>query len=215
MPSEEPMRRMPARETPVRETPARDIPVREIRAAHTADTLTVYQAFGPEIAGPAVAEGRFPEAFSRTRMMWIKPSFLWMMHRSDWGRSPGQERVLSLEISRAGFDGALERAVLSGYTGRVHESRAAWQRELRRSPVRVQWDPERGVDLGPLAWRAIQVGLRGEASRAYADEWITRITDVTALAEQVRLTRDPALLPVETPYPVGAAVAARVGAATV
>ncbi|WP_188309831.1 DUF4291 domain-containing protein [Streptomyces sp. CBMA123] len=189
-------------------------PKQQIRARHTADTITVYQAFPPLIAEPAAAEGRFPEAFSRDRMTWIKPSFLWMMHRSDWGRSPGQERVLALEISREGFDWALERAVLSGYTGRVHVSRAAWKRELRQSPVRVQWDPERGPDLGALEWRTIQVGLSGEAVRRYADEWIRRITDVTALADRVRRERDRALLPVETPYPVGGAVAVRVGAAT-
>ncbi|MEV7772907.1 DUF4291 domain-containing protein [Kitasatospora sp. NPDC086791] len=188
---------------------------RRIRAAHTADTITVYQAFPPAIAGPAAAEGRFPEAFERDRMTWIKPSFLWTMHRSDWGRSPGQERVLALEISREGFDWALERAVLSGYTGRAHESRAAWKRELRQSPVRVQWDPERDLRLRPLDHRTIQIGLRGEAVRRYADEWIRRITDVTGLAGRVRVERDPALLPVETPYPLGAAAAARSGAAAV
>ncbi|MFJ9775354.1 DUF4291 domain-containing protein [Kitasatospora sp. NPDC101157] len=189
-------------------------PKHQIRALHTADTITVYQAFGPRIAEPAAAEGRFPEAFQRDRMTWIKPSFLWMMHRSDWARSPGQERVLALEISREGFDWALERAVLSAYTRRVHESQAAWKRELRQSPVRVQWDPERGLNLGALEWRAIQVGLRGGAVRRYADEWIRRITDVTGLAERVRRERDPGLLPVETPYPMSAAVAARLGAAT-
>ncbi|MFI9322222.1 DUF4291 domain-containing protein [Kitasatospora aureofaciens] len=189
-------------------------PKHQIRALHTADTITVYQAFPPRIAEPAAAEGRFPEAFQRDRMTWIKPSFLWMMHRSDWGRRAGQERVLALEISREGFDWALERAVLSAYTRRVHESQAAWKRELRQSPVRVQWDPERGADLGALEWRAIQVGLRGGAVRRYADEWIRRITDVTALADRIRRERDRALLPVETPYPMSAAVAARLGAAT-
>ncbi|MFH8381049.1 DUF4291 domain-containing protein [Kitasatospora sp. NPDC018058] len=189
-------------------------PKHQIRALHTADTITVYQAFPPRIAEPAAAEGRFPEAFKRDRMTWIKPSFLWMMHRSDWGRSPGQERVLGVEIDREGFDWALERAVLSAYTGRVHASQAQWKRELRQSPVRAQWDPERGPNLGALEWRAIQVGLRGEAVRRYADEWIRRITDVTELADPMRRERDPALLPAETPYPMSAAVAARLGAAT-
>ncbi|MFD8701664.1 DUF4291 family protein [Kitasatospora sp. NPDC059648] len=42
---------------------------------------------------------------------------------------------------RHGLDRALERAVPSACTRRVHESQAEWKRELRRSPVRVQWDP--------------------------------------------------------------------------
>ncbi|GGU86687.1 hypothetical protein GCM10010502_43660 [Kitasatospora aureofaciens] len=205
-----------ARDTCARDDAAMPLqpPKHQIRALHTADTITVYQAFPPRIAERAAAEGRFPEAFQRDRMTWIKPSFLWMMHRSDWGRREGQERVLALEISREGFDWALERAVLSAYTRRVHESQAAWKRELRQSPVRVQWDPERSADLGALEWRAIQVGLRGGAVRRYADEWIRRITDVTALADRIRRERDRALLPVETPYPMSAAVAARLGAAT-
>ncbi|MGW4893752.1 DUF4291 domain-containing protein [Kitasatospora sp. NPDC004240] len=188
-------------------------PTRQIRAAFTADTLTVYQAFPPEIAGPAAATGRLPDAFDRDRMTWIKPSFLWLMHRSDWGRAPGQERVLALEIDRAAFDRALGGAVLSAYTGRVHESRAAWRRELRRSAVRVQWDPERDVHLRALPWRAVQVGLGGEAARGYADGWITSITDVTGLAGEVRRSRDLSLLPMERPYPVGGPTGARLGMA--
>ena len=35
-------------------------------------------------------------------MTWIKPSFLWMMERSNWGRKSGQECVLAVRITRAG-----------------------------------------------------------------------------------------------------------------
>ena len=48
-------------------------------------------------------------------MTWIKPSFLWMMHRSGWATKPGQERVLAIEITRAGFEWALSHAALSHY----------------------------------------------------------------------------------------------------
>lgn len=43
-----------------------------IRARHTADTVTVYQAYRPEIGGPAARDGRFPAAWKRDRMTWIK-----------------------------------------------------------------------------------------------------------------------------------------------
>ncbi|WP_420718975.1 DUF4291 family protein [Streptomyces sp. NRRL S-646] len=37
-------------------------------------TITVYQAYAPEIGGPAVRKGRFPAAWKRDRMTWvIKP----------------------------------------------------------------------------------------------------------------------------------------------
>ena len=51
-----------------------------VRAAYTAETITVYQAYGPQIADPAVRAGTFVPPFSRDRMTWIKPSFGWMMH---------------------------------------------------------------------------------------------------------------------------------------
>ena len=60
-------------------------PHREIRAAYADATITVYQAYSPHIGLPAVREGRFPAAWKRDRMTWIKPSFLWMMYRCGWG----------------------------------------------------------------------------------------------------------------------------------
>jgi hypothetical protein len=67
----------------------------------------VYQAYSPEIADAAVRAGTFVPPFSLDRMTWIKPSFGWMMHRCGWATKPGQERVLAIQISRAGFEWAL------------------------------------------------------------------------------------------------------------
>ncbi|MFB7947677.1 DUF4291 domain-containing protein [Kitasatospora phosalacinea] len=188
-----------------------DVPKKQIRARYDDGTVTVYQAFRPEIAEPAVAEGRFPAAFSVERMTWVKPSFRWLMHRSDWARSEGQERVLGVVLRREGFDAALEAAVLSSYERGVHASRAQWQRELRRSAARVQWDPERDLQLRPLAHRSLQLGLGGELVRRYAQEWLVRIEDLTPLARALHASRDPELLPPERPYPVPAGAAARLG----
>ncbi|MYS23636.1 protein of unknown function [Streptomyces sp. DvalAA-14] len=195
-----------------------DVP-REIRALYSAETITVYQAYSSEIAGPAAAEGRFPDGYDRGRMTWIKPSFLWMMYRSSWGSAVGQERVLAIRIRREGFEWALAHSALSGYDGRVHASRDQWKREMRRSSVRVQWDPERDLDLRPMSVRALQVGLRGEAVDRYLDEWIVGIDDVTHLARTVHdLAREGAgeqaarLLPVERPYPLPGSLASRIGA---
>jgi hypothetical protein len=41
------------------------------RARHTADTITVYQAYRPGIGGPAARDGRFPAEWKRDRMTWI------------------------------------------------------------------------------------------------------------------------------------------------
>ncbi|MFD9291329.1 DUF4291 domain-containing protein [Streptomyces sp. NPDC060030] len=178
----------------------------EIRARHTDSTVTVYQAYRPAIGLPAARDGRFPPAWKRDRMTWIKPSFLWMMYRCGWGTKEGQETVLAVEITREGFGWALENAELSHYVRGVHPDRATWQRDLRRSPTRVQWDPERDLHLNTLPYRSLQLGLSGEATRRYADEWLVSVTDVTPLAREVHALvragetgRASALLPAEKP----------------
>jgi uncharacterized protein DUF4291 len=46
-------------------------PKHQIRALHTASTVTVYQAYAPEIGLPAAQEGRFPATWQRDRMTCI------------------------------------------------------------------------------------------------------------------------------------------------
>jgi hypothetical protein len=122
-------------------------PQRQVRARHDEQTLVVYQAYAPSIAGPAVAAGTFVSPFKRERMTWIKPSFLWMMYRCGWATKPGQERVLAVTITRAGFEWALANACLSEYAPALYGTHEAWEERKRTTPVRVQWDPERDVAL--------------------------------------------------------------------
>ena len=184
-------------------------PKHQIRARHTESTITVYQAYPPGIGLPAARDGRFPASWKRDRMTWIKPSFLWMMYRCGWGTKEGQETVLAVEITRDGFEWALQQACLAHYEHGLHPDHAAWKRQLKRAPARVQWDPERDLHLRPLPHRSLQLGLTGEAARRYADEWTVSVTDVTALAHEVHACvrdGDPdtarRLLPPEHPYPV-------------
>ncbi|MEV0120077.1 DUF4291 domain-containing protein [Streptomyces sp. NPDC050703] len=186
------------------------VPIRQIRALYTDATITVYQAYDPALGVPAARDGRFPAAWKRDRMTWIKPSFLWMMYRCGWATKEGQQTVLAVEITREGFDWALRNACLSHYARGTHPDEAAWRRALRRSPARVQWDPERDLHLNALPHRSLQLGLAGDASRRYADEWTVSITDVTGPARDVHalvragdLAGAEKLLPAERPYPAG------------
>lgn len=185
-----------------------ETPQRQIRAVYDDTTITVYQAYPAAIAEPALRAGTFVGPFKRDRMTWIKPSFRWMMYRSGWGAKPGQERVLAVRITRDGFEWALAHACLSHYDPAVHAGRDEWSRQLRTSPVRVQWDPERSVRLAELPYRSLQVGLSGEAVGRYVDEWIVGLTDVTPLAREIHGGAHD-LLPVERPYPMPAAAAGR------
>lgn len=193
--------------------------MRQVRASFTDGTVTVYQAYGPQIARPALAAGRFVAPFKRERMTWIKPSFLWMMYRCGWATKPGQEHVFAVEITRVGFEWALARACLSHYDRDHHDSHADWSQALKTSPVRVQWDPERSLRLGALPHRSLQVGLSGEAVDRYVDDWLVGLADVTPLAHEIHAlvtsgeeTAARALLPSERVYPLPDVVAAAVAA---
>jgi len=193
-------------------------PLRQIRALYDDRTITVYQAYPPEIAVPSLTAGRFVAPFKRERMTWIKPSFLWMMYRCGWGSKPGQERVLGVRILRSGFEAALAHACLSHYDGDLDPDRSAWARRLRTSPVRIQWDPERSLHLTPLPYRSLQIGLAHEMVDRYLDEWTVEISDLTDRAHAVRSALAAGeeeaarrLLPDERPYPLPDALSRSVG----
>ncbi|MFI6522099.1 DUF4291 domain-containing protein [Spirillospora sp. NPDC050679] len=191
----------------------------QIRALYDRDSITVYQAYRPEIAEAAVAGGRFVPPFSRTRMTWIKPSFLWMMERCGWATKPGQERVLAVRITRRGWEEALSQAVLTHPDKRVFRDAEEWRERFAESPVRIQWDPERTIRGGKLEERSVQVGLGSRIVGRYVDEWTLSIEDRTPLAHKIRrLVKDgrtaqaKELLPKERPYPLPPELAHRIGA---
>jgi hypothetical protein len=161
------------------------IPQHQIRAVYDEQTIRVYQAYNDQVADAALRQGTFVSPpFKMDRMTWIKPSFLWMMYRSGWGmKDAGQARILAIDISREGFEWALKHSSPSHPTESM--SKDEWQRVKEAAPVRIQWDPERDLQLQPLPYRAIQVGLSGEAVRGYVKQWIQNITDVTPLARKI------------------------------
>jgi hypothetical protein len=149
-------------------------------------------------------------------MTWIKPSFNWMMYRSGYATKPGQEVVLGMDITREGFEWALEHAVLSRFTPGLHSSAEEWRRLLSNAPVRIQWDPERDWRLNVVeGMRAIQIGLSREAVERYVCEWIVHIEDVTAdarvLAAALERGVTPEKLPdrLEVEYPISQTLKSR------
>lgn len=190
--------------------------MREIRADYDKTTIVVYQAYGSAIANAALAAGRFVPPFSFTRMTWIKPSLLWLMHRSNWARKPGQERILAVRITREGWDHALSQAVLTVPEPAVHGSIAAWSGQFAAADVHVQWDPERSLRGAALNHYSIQVGIGRALIRTFADEWVVGITDLTPTTQRIatlirsgQAAKAQRLLPPERPYPVAPAIARR------
>ncbi|MFH9727558.1 DUF4291 domain-containing protein [Streptomyces sp. NPDC017254] len=174
-------------------------PQYQIRADYDARTIVVYQAYSPAIADVALRAGRFVAPFSFHRMTWIKPSFMWLMHRSDWARKPGQERVLAVRITREGWEEALSQAVLT----------TADPVAVAQAAVHIQWDPERSPRGAALNHYSIQVGIGRHLIRTFTDDWIVSLTDLTpqvrkaaTLIRTGHATKAHRLFPVERTYPI-------------
>lgn len=190
---------------------------RHVLAQYDDDSVVLYQAYKPSIGRYAAAHQRFGGEFRYERMSWVKPNFLWMMFRSGWGTKEDQQTTLAVWVTRAGFDAMLAAAVHTKFVPEVYGSQHAWERAMRDSPVRLQWDPDHDPGGGRVERRAVQLGLAGDVLKSYGTDWIVRVEDVSPAVEAQRPHRhatERALLvtPREEVYRVrDAAVAARLG----
>jgi Domain of unknown function (DUF4291) len=178
---------------------------KHILAQFDDDTILVYQAFSPGIGQFAVKNGYFGGDFRYSRMSWIKPNFLWMMYRSQWGQDEGQEMVLAIRLKRHFFDNLLKNAVPSSFDTDLFGSQNEWAAAISESDVRLQWDPDHLPTGEKCERRAIQLGLRGSALEAYGKREVVQIIDMSAfVAEQssnVKEWQDGKLLtPIESVY---------------
>ena len=165
-------------------------PMKEIRAVYTDETIRVYQAYNKTIAEEAVKNGTFGTHFSMSRMTWIKPSFLWMMYRCGWAEKENQEHVLAIDIKRSGFDRAVNSAIISTFSEELGISKEEWQRQVKESDIRVQWDPEKDIYGNNLPYRSLQLGLRGNAVKEYVNDWIVNVTDITDYVHELNTLRN-------------------------
>lgn len=190
----------------------------EIRADYDSQSIIVYQAYAKEIALPALKHQRFVPPFSLNRMTWIKPSFLWMMERSNWGLKSGQEMILAIRITRQGWEEALSHAVLTHPAPHIYSTYAEWQAQAENALVRVQWDPERTLHGKNLPIRSIQVGLSRHIVERYVNDWTLEIHDYTPLARKIygllqegQEAKAKSFLPKERIYPVNQIIAQHLG----
>jgi len=161
--------------------------IQEIRADYDRDTITVYQAYGKSIAVSAIKNNKFESPFSFNRMTWIKPSYLWLMERSNWGTKSNQEYILGIKIKKASWEKALSIGVLTDPDKTIYKSGALWDKEFRNAKVHIQWDPERTLKGAKMQVRSIQVGIGRDLIKEYNEEWIQEINDLTPLTKKIRL----------------------------
>ncbi len=192
--------------------------IHEIRADYDTTSIVVYQAFPKAIAEAALKADTFVAPFSFQRMTWIKPSFLWMMERSNWGLKAGQEHILTVRITRTDWEQALAQAVLTHPEKGVYRDEEDWRRQFEQAPVYVQWDPERTLRGTPLDYKSIQVGISRHIIEQYVGEWIVGIQDMTPLVRKMhgliqtgQATKAKGFLPKERVYPVPSTTTKRLG----
>lgn len=157
-----------------------------ILAQYDEKSVIVYQAYRSSIGHFAAENKYFGGEFSLSRMSWIKPNFLWMMYRCGWATKEGQEVVLAIKMKREGFETILSNAIHSSFQNKLYQNQAEWQKALRHSDVRLQWDPDHDPMGNKQQRRAIQLGLSGKTLELYSKQWIIDITDISEFVREQR-----------------------------
>ncbi|MEN7551631.1 DUF4291 domain-containing protein [Rapidithrix thailandica] len=192
--------------------------IQEIRASYDKELITVYQAYNQAIALPAIRNNKFEKPFSFNRMTWIKPSYLWLMARSNWGTKSNQDYIVGIRIKRNCWEKALSMGVLTDPDKEVYANGAEWEEQFAKAKVHIQWDPERSLQGGKLQVRSIQVGISRHLIEEYNEEWIKEILDMTPLTKKINQLRKQGkykeakrLLPKEQVYPLPEDIQKRIG----
>jgi hypothetical protein len=189
---------------------------RKVYCAFDEEGVFVYQAFSPKIVEFAVANGTFGKGFGLDRTSWIKPSFAWTLHRSDYATKHRMEAIARIKIHHWAWLEILQNSVQSHFDSRIYETELTWQSALKKANVAFQWDPERGLDGKLLGRQAIQLGLKAPMLLPYIERFILRVEDVTSLAHAIapiakaRRPDFPAV-PLEREYPIEPELAAQLG----
>ncbi|AZS17937.1 DUF4291 domain-containing protein [Paenibacillus lutimineralis] len=181
--------------------------IKEVFAQYDRQCIRVYQAYNPVIAKEAVALQTFGESFNINRMTWIKPSFLWMMYRSNWGTKKNQECILALDVHMEKFNELLRKAVLTSPDSMIYKGSTQWEKAFEETTVYCQWDPDRNVNGNSINRAAIQIGLKGITLKEFLADGIYRIEDLTPLVKKWNIQRKQGKLnsknlPVERIYPI-------------
>lgn len=176
-----------------------------IMAQYDDEKVIVYQAYRSAIGHFAVENQYFGGPFSLDRMTWIKPNFLWMMYRSGWGTKSGQEVILAIHLKKEAFLRYLNQAVWSSFNPKIYETREVWQERVKASSIRLQWDPDHDPFGKKLPRRAIQIGIRNDEIRNFAQADILKIEDISAfVSTQYELVKnqelDQLMIPQEKPF---------------
>lgn len=151
-------------------------------------------------------------------MTWIKPSYLWLMERSNWGSKSNQNYILAIKIKRSYWEKALSLSVLTHPDKAIYKSGFEWEQAFNNAQVHIQWDPERTLRGRKMDIRSIQVGISRYLIEEFNEDWIVEIIDLTPLTKKINALRKQGkykeakrLLPKEQRYPLPLELENRIG----
>jgi hypothetical protein len=159
---------------------------KHILAQYTEEYIVVYQAYRSSIGKFAAENQYFGGEYSYSRMSWIKPNFLWLMYRSDWGKKEGQETTLAIKLKLDFFEEILKNAVVSTFKATKYKDKKEWKQALQTSNVRLQWDPDHDPQGNKEIRRAMQLGLRNELLEPFKGDGIIEIEDISSFVKEQR-----------------------------
>lgn len=177
-----------------------------ILGQQTDELIVVYQAYNKEITDFATINQKLGgNHFSYNRMSWIKPNFLWAMYRCGWAEKENQENVIAIWIKKTDFEKILDNAVYSTYKKSIYPSREIWESELKHKEVRLQWDPDHDPFGNKQERRAIQLGLKGNILKAFGEEMVCKIENITDFVKTqkqfvAKNDIENLIVPAEKPY---------------
>ena len=144
------------------------------------DNIILYQAFNSQITQYAVGNQKFGGPnYSFNRMSWIKPGFLWMMHRAGWASKENQQYILAITLPIVHFKKILAQATITSFNNKLFAAQKEWKAELEKADVRLQWDPDHDPFGTKEKRKAIQIGMKGEVLKKFCTEWPIKIEDIT------------------------------------
>ncbi len=95
------------------------------------------------------------------------------------------EAIAKIKLSHEAFTEIIDQSIGTHWDQEVFSTEDDWQRNLNRSDVIHQWDPERDIVGKRLDRQAIQIRIRGTVIRKYVSDYIIGVEDVSPLVHEI------------------------------
>jgi len=150
---------------------------RSLRVHRDGPRVLVFQAHGDAVADDAMERQGF-RAGDRTTGLWL--SLTALLHRTGWGREPGQERTLGVWLPRAALDDYLHLGVVEERCDDLFGGVRGQRMATRFAQVLVRWADDVDLDGSSTGEETPRLGLRQSALERFVASDVRSVEDWTA-----------------------------------